>query len=408
MNNLVGGISSAGRALPDIDGVPFLVERAKGCQVWDSSGRVYLDTAMGFGATKLGHGDPDVLEAVIEAMRRAAMPSYAHALEEQAAHALASCTGILDRVIFLNTGSEAVHLACRAARAHTGRSLVAKFAAGYDGWYDPVAFGNASSPEAQMHSVRPVREGMTLLRYNDFDDIEQLFREHTDIAAILVEPLLANAGCVMPEPGYLKHLSEVAHRHGALVILDEVLMGFQVRAGLFSQPLGIEADLACVGKAIGNGMPVAALIGTAAVMAGFENGKVVRAGTYSGNPPACAAVIATLEKLKQFDYNTHLANGDWLRERLVECFADRGRKVCTSGYGSVFSIWHAPLPPRSYEEASALVQADLSLDLHLRARRAGLLLMPNAYGRIYLSSTHTRAVLGDILELLGQALDLPS
>ncbi|TBU87533.1 aspartate aminotransferase family protein [Phytopseudomonas dryadis] len=405
MHHLVGGISSAGRALPALDGIPFLAQRAAAHQVWDTNGRAYIDTAMGFGAAKLGHADPDVLDAVTEALRRAPMPSYAHALEEQAASALASCTGALDQVIFVNTGSEAVHLACRAARAYTGRKLVAKFAAGYDGWYDPVAFGNAASADAGMPGARPVKDGMTLLRYNDFDDIERLFAQHPDIAAVLLEPMLANAGCVVPAPGYLERLCKSAHAHGALVILDEVLMGFQVRAGLFSQAFAVDADLACVGKAIGSGIPVAAVLGTAEVMREFETGNVVRAGTYSGNPPACAAVLATLGKLKRFDYAAHQADGNWLRQALEQVFARNGLALSTSGYGSVFSCWHAPRAPRDYSEASAWLKPQRSLDLHLALRRRGLLTMPAGYGRIYLSVTHTRAVLEQMLEIFGEVAD---
>lgn len=179
------------------------------------------------------------------------MPSFAHAREEAAAAALAARCGDLSQVIFLNTGSEAVHLACRTARIATGRGRIVKFAAAYDGWYDPVAFGNTQSPAARMTGARPERDGMLLLRYNDFADVERLFAEYDDIAAILMEPVLANAGCLEPAPGYLQYVTDRAHRNGALVILDEVLMGFRLHAGLTGHYLGVDADLAAVGKAIG-------------------------------------------------------------------------------------------------------------------------------------------------------------
>ena len=232
MGHLVGGISSAGRALPDLDGEPFRVARSRGAHVWDRQGRRYVDTALGFGATLLGHGDPAVMRAVAQALDNGPLPAFAHPTEEAAAAALAALTAPLDQVIFTNSGSEAVHLACRAARAVTGRTRVAKFAAAYDGWYDELAFGNAGSDEAAMTANRrPMGLRTVLLRYNDESDVDSLFAEHDDIAAVLVEPVLANAGCILPAPGYLGHLQAVARRRGALVILDEVLMGYRLHAG---------------------------------------------------------------------------------------------------------------------------------------------------------------------------------
>src|SRR5260221_10257028 len=176
MGHLVGGISSAGRALPDLDGVPFLVARSHGPYVWDRQGRRYVDTAMGFGATLLGHGDAGVMRSVADALDDGPLPALAHALEEEAAAALARTTGSLSRVVFVNTGSEAVHLACRIARRATGRPRIAKFAAGYDGWYDDVAFGNPGSVEAAMPANRPPASDRTvLLRYNDESDVDSLF-----------------------------------------------------------------------------------------------------------------------------------------------------------------------------------------------------------------------------------------
>ena len=406
MTYLVGGISSGGRALPDLDGVAFLVERALGHQLWDAQGRTYIDTAMGFGAAKLGHADADVLAAVQGALQRGPMPGYAHVLEEQAAAALASCTGTLNQVIFLNSGSEAVQLACRAARSQTGRSLVAKFAAGYNGWHQGMAFGNAASKAADMFGERPVKDGMTLLRYNDFEDVEQLFAERSDIAAVLVEPMLAHAGCLMPAAGYLEHLCQTAHAHGALVILDEVLTGFQIRAGLFSQTFALNADLACLGQAIGSGVPVAALLGTSDAMRCLTNGQLPRGGTFNGAPPACAAVLATINKLRRFDYAAQQKAGDCLRRRLEQIFLRRGLPLSTSGCGSLFSLWHAPRAPLDYSEASVWVNPQRSLQLHLALRRRGLLLMPGGYGRIHLSTCHTAPVLQQMLEIFTQVADI--
>lgn len=398
MTHLIGGISSAGRALPEIDGKAFKVLSSQGPYLWNGQNERYIDTAMGFGATMLGHAFAPVMQAASKALLAGPMPSFAHDLEEGAAAALARFTGELDQVVFVNTGSEAVHLACRVARTATGRTRIVKFAAGYDGWYDQVAFGNAGADTALMSAAqRPERDGVLLLRYNDFADAEQLFREHADIAALVIEPVLANAGCVQPAPGYLKHLSELAHQHGALVILDEVLMGFRLQAGLSGTLLGAEPDLATVGKAIGSGVPVAALVGKAAYMKLFEQGLVVRAGTYSGAPPACAAVVSTLEHLAGADYAGLLARGEQLRADIVRAFADHGISVSTSGYGSVFTLWPGSRAPSNYAEASQVADPQWTLRLHKALRREQVMSMPFAYGRVYLTFAHTEAVLAELL-----------
>lgn len=405
MQHLVGGISSAGRAVPPLDGERFLVERAAGPYLWAGDGRRYVDTALGFGAVLLGHADPAVNEAAKRAIDRGSMPAFAHADEEAAAAALSEPCGPLDNVVFTNTGSEAVHLACRIARAATGRGRIVKMAAGFDGWYDNVAFGNAGSPEALMgNAARPERQATALTRFNDPADLERLFTECDDVAAVIVEPLLANAGCIEADPSYLRALRAFASRHGALVIADEVLVGFRTRFGLASQAMGLDPDLATVGKAIGNGFPVAGVLGRADVMAAAQDGRAVRAGTYSGNPVATAAVRATLAQLGAKDYGILHARGARLRAAVAAAFAGVGRPVSTSGADMVFTLWFADTPPRLYETAAALIQPELTMDLHMALRRQGVMTMPQPFGRFYLSFAHDDAVIDAMVEAMERAV----
>jgi len=402
--HLVGGISSAGRALPAVDGVPFLVTRSCGPYLWDQNGRRYIDTALGFGGTILGHGHPSVIEAVTRALRDGPLPAFAHAAEEEAAELLTAATGHLSKAIFTNSGSEAVHLACRIARAATGRQQIAKMAAGYDGWYDDVAIGNAGSSEASLlFNERPRSARTTLLRFNDFDDVERLFEENGDIAAVLMEPMLANAGCILPVPGYLKHVENVARRNGAAVILDEVLMGFRTCMGLTGQSMGVEADLATVGKAIGSGIAVAGVVGTLEIMASCETGRVMRAGTYSGNPVATAAVKATLGQLSNCDYSELAARGERFRSGIERAFAASGILVATSGYGTVFNVWFSQAAPESYVEATDKLDERRSLVLHEALRRRGLIAMPSPYGRMYLSFAHDDAIVDEMVRIFSEA-----
>ncbi|MFJ5300263.1 aspartate aminotransferase family protein [Pseudomonas sp. NPDC088368] len=389
MANLVGDVSSAARILPELNGEKLFIQKGKGAWLWDDRGRRYIDTALGFGAVLLGHANDTVNEAVTHALSDSAAPSWAHVREHAAATALAKHTGELTKVMFTNSGSEAVHLACRAARAYTGRGRIAKMAAGFDGWFDDVSFGNVTSNEARFEDgARPATERTTLLRFNDFADVERLFAEDGDIAAVILEPMLANAGCIMPLPGYLKHVQDIAHAHGALVICDEVLMGFRLFAGLAGLREGLDPDLASVGKAIGNGVPVSAVVGKPHILQGFEEGRVARGGTFSGNPLACAAVSSTLALLDQRDYEQLVQRGEHLRVAVEGIFKAQGIQAVTSGYGNVFGIWHADVAPVTYEEASKVANPAFTKALHLALREAGVLMMPSPYGRIYISFDH--------------------
>ncbi|WP_321887813.1 aspartate aminotransferase family protein [Paraburkholderia bannensis] len=404
MKHLVGDVSSAARILPDLNGEALFVARAKGAYLWDDQGRQYIDTALGFGAVLLGHAHDAVTASVIDALNDAPAPSWAHVREHAAASALAKHTGDLSKVIFNNSGSEAVHLACRAARAYTGRKKIAKMAAGFDGWFDEITLGNVAGSDADFEDgARPCSERMTLLRFNDFDDVGRLFAEHDDIAAIIMEPMLANAGCLMAAPGYLEHVEAVARQHGALVIADEVLMGFRLHAGLSSQRQGLRPDLATVGKAIGSGVPVSALVGRPEILEGFEQGRVLRGGTFSGNPMACAALSSTLATLDQADYAALAAAGDDLRAHIVRVFAQQGVAVSTSGYGTVFTIWPCAQAPKNYREALRVASKAFSTELHLVLRELGLLIMPSPFGRLYVSFDHTAAVIDEMKAIFSAA-----
>jgi glutamate-1-semialdehyde 2,1-aminomutase len=403
MANLVGDVSSAARILPELNGEKLFIRKGKGARLWDDKGQSYIDTALGFGAVLLGHANQSVNAAVTDALDDSAAPSWAHVREHGAATALARHTGDLTKVMFTNSGSEAVHLACRAARAYTGRGKIAKMAAGFDGWFDDVSFGNVTSDEACFaDGKRPSTERTTLIRFNDFADIERLFAEDSDIAAVILEPMLANAGCIMPMPGYLKHVQDVAHKHGALVICDEVLMGFRLYAGLAGLREGLDPDLASVGKAIGNGVPVSAVVGKPHILAGFEEGRVARGGTFSGNPLACAAVSSTLALLDQSDYALLIQRGDDLRSAIETTFKYHGITIATSGYGNVFGIWLAASAPVTYEEASRIANPGFTKALHLALREAGVLMMPSPYGRIYISFEHS----DEVIEEMKAAFDI--
>lgn len=395
MPHLVDRVSSSARTLPPLNGRHLVIERSAGPYQFGDDGRRYVDTAMGFGGTILGHADPAVVEACTRALRDGPLPSWQHTGEERAASALAAVLGPLTRVIFTSSGSEAVHLASRIARTVTGRPRIAKMAAGFDGWLDDVAVGNVGMPETSFDDQRRPDNGRTtVLRFNDFADVDRLFNDHDDIAAILYEPMLANAACLVPAPGYLEHVQAVARGRGALLIADEVLTGFRLHNGLASHYDRLDPDLATIGKAVASGIATSAVAGKPGVLDEFMARKGVRGGTFSGNPVACAAIEATLGQLGRQDYPGLLARGDGLRRAIERGFADAGVVAVTSGFGSVFSLWFASTPPMSYEAAHRLADTDRAMALHLALRAAGVLTMPSPWGRIYVSFAHDDQAVG--------------
>lgn len=403
MATLPGGISSTIRRLPDLDGEALMIASAKGAHLHQANGKPLLDFAMAMGATILGHAHPAVVEACTTALEQGSMPGFTHAREEQAAATLVKDAGRLTRATFVTTGSEAVHLACRIARKTTGRGTVAKIAAGFDGWYDDLAFGWSGAPETDLAGLRPARNGMTLVRWNDAADLEALFAENRDIAAILIEPMLANAGSLVAEPGYLEQVGKICRRHGAMVIADEVLMGLRLHAGPSALKLGLDPDLVTFGKAIGSGLPVAAVIGSDDAFQVIADGRAMRAGTYHGNPLAAAAVIATFDTLRQSDYAALFARGADLRRGLVDAFRQHGITACTAGFDSVFSLWFAARPPARYDAAKRLIRPEFSHELHLELRRQGVLTIPGGWGRLFMSFVHSPADIDTAIAAYGRA-----
>jgi glutamate-1-semialdehyde 2,1-aminomutase len=384
------GISSGPRRLPDVDGETLVVARSQGARVIDPAGRSYVDYGMAMGATLVGHGHKAVRDACFEAFDNGPMPGFLHPMEQEAADALIRVGGErVTRMTFVTTGTEAVHLACKIARGATGRRLVAKAVGGYDGWLDQMLFGLVESPEADRANDRPVRDDTTLFRVNDPSDLEQLFDEHgDDLAAILVEPMLGNTGCVLPHRAYFERLTELANANGTLIIADEVMVGLRQGLALVSEGLGLMPDLVTMGKAIGSGVPVAAVLGTPKAFEVVESGQVARFGTYHGNPLVTAAVIATMKLLDQPSYDRLYAYGAELRAAVVDIFAHSGITVATSGFDSVFGLWFASEAPQSYDEAKAKVRPDVTAAVYRSLRRNGVVSLPSPWGRYFISFAH--------------------
>ena len=305
---IAGGVSSDARRADR----PLFVDHARGAELWDVDGNRYLDYVLGQGPNLLGHAAPLVADAVSDQVRRGVAYAAQHELEAQVAERLCSMVPAAELVRFNTVGSEAVHGAIRLARGHTGRPKIVKFEGNYHGWLDPVLYsvhpdlalaGDARHPTAVGGTAGQPRhdaDDLIVLPYNDLSAVVEVFAHSGDeIAAVILEPLLCNTGCITPAHGYLEGLRELTRQHGSLLIFDEIITGFRVAPGGAGELLGVVPDLAAFGKAMAGGMQVSALVGSAEVMGTIADGKVAHAGTFNSHPVGMAAADAVLRHLDE-------------------------------------------------------------------------------------------------------------
>lgn len=306
--HLAGGVSTIMRA--DAKPFPLYFDRAVGSHITDVDGNDYLDYALAFGPLVLGHSHPAVVSAVVDQVRRGQTYGAQHRLEPAVAGLLLRCLSWADQVVYSNTGTEAVQVALRLARAATGRSRFVKFEGHYHGWMDNVLVSYRGTDEQVGPRERPVAVPNTggysrhaasealVLRWNDSDAVERAFAEHgSDIAAVLTEPVMFNSGGIEPAPGFLERLRELCDAYGVVLIFDEVITGFRLALGGAAERFGVAPDLGVYGKAIAAGFPLSAVAGRGRYMDLITNRQVVHAGTFNGNPVVLAAAHAALTEL---------------------------------------------------------------------------------------------------------------
>src|ERR1700736_5345196 len=301
---LVGGVNSPVRAFRSVGCDPLIIERGEGQYLYDVDGNKLLDYVCSWGAMLLGHANPAVTQAIANQAKRGTSYGVTTELELELATLINAAIPALEKIRFVSSGTEATMSAVRLARGVTKRDYILKFRGCYHGHADSflseAGSGLATLSIAECPGVPQAVAQLTLnTGYNNLNGVEHLFSEHKDkIAAVIVEPIAANMGVVLPEPGFLAGLREITRRHGALLIVDEVITGFRIHNGAVQQFLGIEADLTILGKIIGGGLPVAAYGGRAELMNNVAPlGPVYQAGTLAGNPLAMRAGIATLKQL---------------------------------------------------------------------------------------------------------------
>src|SRR5262252_3901628 len=301
---LVGGVNSPVRAFRSVGGEPLIIEKGSGQHLYDADGNELLDYVCSWGAILLGHAHPAVSKAIEDQAHRGTSFGVTTELELELATLISKAIPFLEKVRFVSSGTEATMSAIRLARGVTKRDYIVKFEGCYHGHADSflsqAGSGLATLGIAECPGVPQVLAELTLnVPYNDLAAVENLFlQQEGKIAAVIVEPIAANMGVVLPAEGFLQGLRELTRRHGALLIVDEVITGFRLRNGSAQHLFGIEADLTTLGKIIGGGLPVAAYGGKAEIMDRVAPlGPVYQAGTLAGNPLAMRAGIATLDQL---------------------------------------------------------------------------------------------------------------
>ena len=384
--------------------------RAEGAYIYDADGNRYIDYQAAFGPHILGHNFGKVNDKVIEALRRTDLYGVGTTdLEIRAAQKITKHVPSAEQVLFCNSGSEATFHAIRLSRAVTGRKKIIKFQGCYHGWHDYVARNMLSAPH-MIGKRDPGSAGMldeavdnTLVcTFNDLDDVERTFRENIgEIAALIVEPIPHNIGCVLPKDGFLQGLRELTQQHGIVLIFDEVITGFRHGLGGYQQVCGVTPDLTTLGKAIANGYPITAVCGKAEIMDAFTThpqGTALFAGTYNGHTIGTAAIVATIDILEREPvYETIFRHGETLRKGIQE-IADRcGLPVKVAGFGSVFVPYFTKGNLDNYED---LMETDAALDLAFRRGmiEQGVFMVPIANKRNHTMYTLTQEDVDDTLE----------
>ncbi len=407
------GVNSPVRAFRAVGGAPPFMERASGAYVWDAEGRRYIDYLGSWGPMVAGHTHPAVVEAVQAAAAKALSFGAPTEAEIVLAEAICRLVPSIERIRLVSSGTEATMTAIRLARGFTGRSLIVKFEGCYHGHADSLlvkagsgalTFGNPSSagvpPETAAHTL--------VLDFNDIAQVEKTFAARgAEIAGVIVEPVAGNMNLVLPKPGFLEALRAQCTKHGAVLILDEVMTGFRVALGGAQARFGIRPDLTTLGKVIGGGLPVGAVGGRRDIMERIAPlGPVYQAGTLSGNPVAVAAGLATLKLVEAPGFQERVEKTTMA---LVEGLAAEAKKAgvvfSAQCIGSMFGVYFRATPPTSFAEVMQCDKDRFNRFFHAMLER-GIYLAPSAYEAGFVSAAHGAAEIEETLKAAAEAFRL--
>jgi len=407
-----GGVHSPVRAFRSVGAEPVALVEAHGARVRDAAGREYVDWIGAWGPALFGHNHPRIVEAIERQLHRGILFGLMSPAEIELAERVTARVPGCDMVRFVATGTEAAMSAVRLARAATGRAGVIKFAGCYHGHGDSFLIragsgaataGVPDSPGVTAGAAHDTR----IARYNDLDDVDRAFRETpAGIAAMIVEPVVGNMGCVPPAPGFLAGLRERCDRHGALLIFDEVITGFRIAPGGASERYGVRFDLVALGKVIGGGMPLAAYGGRRDLMRQIAPaGTVYQAGTYAAHPLSIAAGLAVMDLLDADPglWSRLETTGARLAAGLEGAAAHAGVPAQIQRVGSMWTLFFSPQPVRSWDDAENVSRSRFTA-FHRSLLARGVLLPPSPFECAFLSAAHDDAAIDLTIDAARAAL----
>jgi glutamate-1-semialdehyde 2,1-aminomutase len=416
---IAGGVSSSMRAqaIPE----PLVVQRAKGDRIWDVEGRELVDLNMGYGPHLFGYADPDLAVALADQLAEGAMTGLPHRLDQRAGELITRLVPSVEQVRFANSGTEAVASALRLARAATGRTQVLTFDGHYHGWSETVLRAGKATfhePAPDSSAPRPGAPGMipealahTIeVPWNDLAALRAAFEAHGErLAAVICEPVMANACVVPPAPGQLEELRALCDRWGAWLIFDEVITGFRVERGGAQERYGVMPDLTVLSKVMGGGVPVAAFGGPRDAMAMLADHRAMHLGVYAGNHMSVRAVVAMVEKIESSPdiYEQLEKHGSYLEHQLRSLFAELKRPALLSRVGSLLSVSllrQAADLSRGPRAAAQAMDFAAHRALQIRAQRMGVYFHPSPIEPWFLSTAHSLEDLDHVVAVVREAL----
>lgn len=408
---LPGGVNSPVRAFGKVGGTPPFIKRAEGCRVWDENGKEYIDYVGSWGPMILGHAHPKVIRALRRIIRYGTSFGAPTKVEVDLAKRVVELVPSVEVVRMVNSGTEATLSAVRLARGFTGRNKIIKFAGCYhghaDGFLIRAGSGALTLGVPDSPGVPPGTAQDTLLAsFNDLASVEELFATiGDDIAAVIVEPVVGNMGCIPPQPGFLEGLREITRRHGTLLIFDEVMTGFRVAPGGAQELYGVIPDLTTLGKVLGGGLPVGAYGGRKSIMRRVApEGDIYQAGTLSGNPLAMTAGLETLKALAEEGvYQTLEERSAALQQGFADIIQRLMLPLTQNRVGSMFSLFFTPDPVVDYDTAVRCDTERFGRYFHEMLDR-GIYLAPSQFEAGFMSLAHGHEEIGRTLEAAKESL----
>ncbi len=408
---LPGGVNSPVRAFKAVGGSPIALVKGRGCRVWDADGNEYIDFLASWGPLILGHAHPKVVKAVKEEVEKGLSFGLTNPHEVRLAHLVVEMVPSVEKVRFVNSGTEATMSAVRLARGVTGRRYVLKFDGCYHGHYDSLlvsagsgvaTFGIPGTPGIPEEIAK-----LTLVvPFNDEGAVKEAFERYgEDIACVIVEPVAGNMGVVPPREGFLKFLREITQKNGSLLIFDEVITGFRLSKGGAQELFGVEPDITCLGKILGGGMPVGAYGGRKEIMSQVApEGPVYQAGTLSGNPVAMVCGVETLKELRDKEPYPQLETRmKQLSEGVGKILGDKGIPHRINVVGSMMTVFFTDREVFDFESAKSS-DTELFGKFFRKLLEKGVLIPPSQFEAWFVGTAHEEKHIEEALERISEAV----